>query len=197
MGLIEVLSRLLFGRGRNVLRETAEVFRPNADAMAARDADRTSAALAQFGAEFANLRRGRFDRAMDALNRVPRPAMALGTLAMFGAAMFDPVWFSARMAGLAVVPEPLWWLMGAIVSFYFGARYQAKGHDFRRAMRLGQHGLHRIARAEDPAETAGPDSPGTADSAPDAALTLDAMRPEANPALNDWRRRPAREIAGR
>ena len=96
MGLIEVLARLLFGRGRNVLRETTEVFRPNADAMAARDADRTSAALAQFGAEFAPLRRGRFDRAMDALNRVPRPAMALGTLAMFAAAMFDPVWFSAR-----------------------------------------------------------------------------------------------------
>ena len=24
--------------------------------------------------------------------------------------------------GLALVPEPLWWLLGAIVSFYFGAR---------------------------------------------------------------------------
>ena len=26
------------------------------------------------------------------------------------------------MQGLALVPEPLWWLLGAIVSFYFGAR---------------------------------------------------------------------------
>ena len=26
------------------------------------------------------------------------------------------------MQGLALVPEPLWWLMGAVVSFYFGAR---------------------------------------------------------------------------
>jgi hypothetical protein len=26
------------------------------------------------------------------------------------------------MAGLAGVPEPLWWLLGAVVGFYFGAR---------------------------------------------------------------------------
>jgi hypothetical protein len=26
------------------------------------------------------------------------------------------------MQGLGFVPEPLWWLLGAIVSFYFGAR---------------------------------------------------------------------------
>lgn len=33
------------------------------------------------------------------------------------------------MDGLALVPEPLWWLMGAIVSFYFGSR---EAHYFRR-----------------------------------------------------------------
>jgi len=38
------------------------------------------------------------------------------------------------MAGLATVPEPLWWLLGAIVSFYFGARHQAKGQEFQRAI---------------------------------------------------------------
>ncbi|MFZ8959068.1 MAG: 3TM-type holin [Paracoccaceae bacterium] len=26
------------------------------------------------------------------------------------------------MTGLATIPEPLWWLLGAVVSFYFGAR---------------------------------------------------------------------------
>ena len=30
--------------------------------------------------------------------------------------------FSARMVGLNAVPEPLWWLLGAVVAFYFGAR---------------------------------------------------------------------------
>jgi hypothetical protein len=33
-----------------------------------------------------------------------------------------PQAFAARMVGLAEVPEPLWWLLGAIVGFYFGAR---------------------------------------------------------------------------
>ena len=35
------------------------------------------------------------------------------------------------MAGLALVPEPLWWLLGAIVSFYFGARHQSKSFEIR------------------------------------------------------------------
>ncbi len=26
------------------------------------------------------------------------------------------------MQGLAAMPEPLWWLVGAILTFYFGAR---------------------------------------------------------------------------
>jgi hypothetical protein len=29
------------------------------------------------------------------------------------------------------VPEPLWWLLGAIVSFYFGARHQSKSFEIR------------------------------------------------------------------
>ncbi|MHA1127862.1 MAG: 3TM-type holin, partial [Alphaproteobacteria bacterium] len=33
-----------------------------------------------------------------------------------------------RMQGLAYIPDPLWWLLGAIVSFYFGAREM---HHFR------------------------------------------------------------------
>ena len=41
-------------------------------------------------------------------NRLPRPAMALGVLFLIGSAMVEPVWFSSRMQGLALVPEPLW-----------------------------------------------------------------------------------------
>ncbi|MBD3678375.1 MAG: holin family protein [Rhodobacteraceae bacterium] len=134
MGLISELLGLLFGPGRNVLRETAEVFRENAEGAGQRAADHRAAVLAQFAAEFAVPRRGAFDRFMDGLNRLPRPAMALGTLALFGAAMTDPAWFSARMHGLALVPEPLWWLLGAVVSFYFGARHQAKGQEFQRTL---------------------------------------------------------------
>jgi hypothetical protein len=63
-----------------------------------------------------------FDRFVNGLNRLPRPLMALGTVGLFIFAMADPSGFSARMVGLAEVPEPLWWLLGAIVGFYFGAR---------------------------------------------------------------------------
>lgn len=134
MGLIERIFGAVFGGGRNVVAETAEVFRVNAEAKDARGHALQSAALAQFAQEFRAARRGPFDRLMDALNRVPRPAMALGTIGLFVAATVDPVWFAARMTGIALVPEPLWWLLGAVVSFYFGARHQAKGQDFQREL---------------------------------------------------------------
>ena len=57
--------------------------------------------------------------------------MAFGVLGLFIAAMFDPIWFVDRMAGLSLVPEPLWWLLGAIVFFYFGARQQSKSFEIR------------------------------------------------------------------
>jgi len=69
MGLIGGLMDFLFGNGRNVVVQTAEVFRENSEKGAERAA-----------------------------------------------------------------PEPLWWLMGAIVSFYFGARHQSKGQEFQRSV---------------------------------------------------------------
>ncbi len=164
MGLIERLFTLIFGGG-NVIRETAEVFRENAEKGAERSAAAQAEALRQFAAEYA-YGTGRFDRLMDGVNRLPRPALALGTLALFVSAMADPVWFAARMQGIALVPEPLWWLLGVIVSFYFGARHQAKGHAFQKSLALtlarAPEVLDRIAELE-----------------PDAA--------DPNPALDAWR----------
>lgn len=132
--MIDKLMGAVFGSGNKALVETIEVFRENSEAGAERDAERAKAALEQFASEFARTQKGGFDRFMDGLNRVPRPAMALGTLGLFAAAMIDPAWFSSRMQGLALVPEPLWWLLGAIVSFYFGARHQVKGQEFQRSL---------------------------------------------------------------
>lgn len=56
--------------------------------------------------------------------------LALDTLGLFVSAAASSVWFSSRMVGVALIPEPLWWLMGAIVSFYFWARYQVKRQAF-------------------------------------------------------------------
>jgi len=134
MGLILGIMSFLFGDGRNVVAETAEVFRENAEQGAVRAASARSDSLAQFAAEFVHPRRGVFDRIVDGLNRLPRPALALGTIWLFVIAMRNPDSFAEGMAGLALVPEPLWWLMGAIVSFYFGARHQIKAQEFQRAM---------------------------------------------------------------
>ncbi len=59
---------------------------------------------------------------MNGLNRLPRPFLAFGTIGLFVYAMVDPPRFGERMVGLNMVPEPLWWLLGAVVGFYFGAR---------------------------------------------------------------------------
>lgn len=131
MGIVENLVTLLFGGSRNAVTETVEVFRENAEKSAVRGSEAQAAALAQFAAEFGLADRSGFDRLIDGLNRLPRPFLALGTTGLFVAAMIDPIWFASRMEGVALVPEPLWWLMGAVVSFYFGARYQVKGQEFK------------------------------------------------------------------
>ncbi|PWE33073.1 methionine synthase I [Maritimibacter sp. 55A14] len=122
MGVIGTVLGGLFGAGRNVITETAEVFTPNATRRMELGHEAFTAVLDQAAAEYAQAPAGGFDRFVNGLNRLPRPALALGTLGLFAYAMADPPGFAERMQGLAHVPEPLWWLLGAIVSFYFGAR---------------------------------------------------------------------------
>ena len=117
----------VFGGG---VQSTVEVFRENSEKSAARAHVLQQAALTQFATEFRNPRSD-FDRFLEGVNRLPRTAMAFGVLGLFIAAMVDPIWFADRMAGLALVPEPLWWLLGAIESFYFGARHQSKSFEIR------------------------------------------------------------------
>ncbi|WP_199259320.1 holin family protein [Paracoccus binzhouensis] len=139
----------------------AEVFRANATRRMELDEEAYARAITQHGAEFAAAPRGWFDGAMNGLNRLPRPLMTLGTLALFVYAMVEPEGFGLRMQNLNLVPEPLWWLLGAVISFYFGAR---EAHYFR--------SRPVIAR------------PGQAPVTPRAA---EAVEPFAdNPALRDW-----------
>ncbi len=106
----------------------AEVFTPNATKKMQAAHDAYIAALGEYGAEYQYVRDGRFDRFVNGLNRLPRPMLALGTLGLFVYAMIDPDGFSRRMIGLNHVPDALWWLLAAIVGFYFGAR---EAHYFR------------------------------------------------------------------
>ena len=106
----------------------AEVFTPSATRKMELSAEAQMAALEQLGEEYQHPSLGWFDRMVNGLNRLPRPMLAFGTLGLFTYAMVDPEAFAHRMVGLNAVPEPLWWLLGAIVAFYFGAR---ETHYFR------------------------------------------------------------------
>lgn len=188
MGLIEKIVSLVFGSGRNVIADTAEVFRENAEAGAERETVVTQQVLTQFGNEFGLKRCGLFDTLMDAINRIPRPAMALGTLGLFISAMVDPIWFSQRMQGIALVPEPLWWLLGAIVSFYFGARHQFKGQEFKRSVATTMAMTPQVVSGIKSLRMLEESSPGVATTGTDAALTTEATEPEPNRALSEWRK---------
>ncbi len=117
MGLI----RDILGIGRTV-KDVAEVFVPNATKRLQYDHEEFGDALQQYGREYQLVQEGWFNRLVNGLNRLPRPVLALGTVCLFIYAMLDPNGFSQRMLGLDTVPRELWWLLGAIVSFYFGAR---------------------------------------------------------------------------
>ena len=189
MGMIERMFQLMFGGGGNVVRDTVEGFRENAEAGSQRGAQVQMQAMREYGEEFAIPRQGWFDRFMDGVNRLPRPALAFGTLGLFVAAMIDPLWFSQRMQGIALVPEPMWWLLGVIVSFYFGARHQVKSQKFQReivgTMAHVPQVMHNIkALTELRAE-----SVGVADSGSDVRLSVASIAPDANAALEAWRKR--------
>ncbi len=106
----------------------AEVFVPSATKRMELSAEAQMAALRQLGEEYQHPALSWFDRFVNGLNRMPRPMLAFGTIGLFTYAMVDPEAFAQRMVGLNAVPEPLWWLLGAIVAFYFGAR---ETHYFR------------------------------------------------------------------
>ena len=106
----------------------AEAFTPSATRRMELSATAQMAALDQYGAEFGAPVAGWFDTVVNGLNRLPRPLLAFGTIGLFVYAMVDPAGFGQRMVGLNLVPEALWWLLGAVVAFYFGAR---ESHYFR------------------------------------------------------------------
>jgi len=188
MGLIGTIFNTVFGGGRNVVVETAQAFRENAENGAARDAGLREQAIEQFGQEFAPPERGLFDRIMDGINRVPRPALALGTLGLFISAMVDPVWFGQRMQGIALVPEPLWWLLGAIVSFYFGARHQMQGQAFQRSIAQTMANVPTVVHNISAIRALESGSVGVADTGHEADLALKTINVDPNPALVDWKK---------
>jgi hypothetical protein len=187
MGLKKIIEGLGGGAASDVggaVRDVAQVWTVNADQSDARDVGALQAALGQFGAEFGGA--GVFNRVVDGINRLPRPMLAFGVVALFVMAMIDPVWFGARMTGLALVPEPLWILIGAVVTFYFGSRHTEK----RLAIGAAKHVADvaaRVPKVVDAIRDIEALTPRAADITGDARAEGEAIKPEGNPALVDWR----------
>lgn len=177
MGMIGDFLRAGGARGlREAVGGVAEVL---ADAAAPEPA---AAGVGQRGGGFARTSSTRFDGFVDGLNRLPRPLLALGTLALFGYAMAEPHGFSLRMQELGNVPEPLWWLLGGVVSFYFGAR--ELHHQRTRSAKADAKGADVSPPAEEKDSPAAKAAP--ARSVPKAAVA--ARDPDYNAAVEEWRR---------
>jgi hypothetical protein len=161
----------------------AEVFVGNRAERDAAAAQAHLAALGELSAEFARTPAGRFDGFVNGLNRLPRPMLALGTLGLFVYAMAAPAGFATRMQGLQLVPEPLWWLLGAIVSFYFGAR---ELHHQRTRVLTGLAATRApLPFAATPLGAACEPGPATAPAS--RPVTVRAEDPDFNAAVEEWR----------
>ncbi|MEM8572465.1 MAG: holin family protein [Pseudomonadota bacterium] len=183
----------------------AEVFVGNAAERDRADLERIKGAQEELQSEFSRAPSGPFDTFVNALNRLPRPLLAIGTIGLFVYAMADPAGFSMRMQGLAYAPEQLWWLLGAIVSFYFGAREM---HHFRRngtgrGMTTIPSQAAEAVRTEVEAQKAAGDEPKT-DTAPltpvrvsaspvQPKVPVRASDPDFNAALEEWKRDAAND----
>lgn len=95
------------------------------------------------------------------------------------------------MAGISLVPQPLWWLLGVVVSFYFGARHQAKGQDFQKSIAATIARTPHVVASIEQIRELRHDSPGVADTGADAVLAVETLGKWENAAFADWKGKEA------
>jgi len=114
------------------IKNVTEIFKPNAEASAQRDADEQMALMRTYQAEF-NARSNRTwaDSIADAVNRLVRPVITITILSIFFVAYLNPERFAIITTALGSVPDGYWALLSVIIAFYFGGRMQLKSQDFQ------------------------------------------------------------------
>jgi len=182
MGLIQSMWGVLFGDGRNVVKDTIEVLRPNAEASAQRGDALDAKTLEQLAAEFQRPSRGMFDAFVDGLNRLPRPMFVLGIFLLLVWTAVDPITMANVFTTWSLIPEPVWVIVGVIVSAYFGGRHQVKQLDFAKALAETAARTPQVIARLGQLEALRHDTPGIAEADP-AELEIDAE----NRALAEWR----------
>jgi len=75
----------------------------------------------QFAKEFGNSKTW-WDSLIDGLNRLPRPIMTFGIVWLFYYCITQPEDFTVSATALQAMPEPGWWLLGIIITFWFGGK---------------------------------------------------------------------------
>ena len=75
----------------------------------------------QFAAEFGHGKTW-WDSLIDGLNRLPRPVMTFGTIYIFWLCWTDPTKFLDGAVALQSMPKEGWYILGAIVTFWFAAK---------------------------------------------------------------------------
>lgn len=85
--------------------------------------DEIMSVQAGYQAEFlAPEKRSWFGQFVDGMNRLVRPFFTYGTVGIFIWCVVDPAAFSVAMLALKLIPDNLWYIMGAIITFWFGSR---------------------------------------------------------------------------
>ena len=118
-------------------------FFPNKDMQLDADTQALINAQQQFSREFqrpTNL----LDSIINAINRLPRPILALSAIGMLYFPFFDPITFVVAMQAMELVPPWLWGLVSGNVTFYFGSRTLEK----HRGQKVNKEALDSFLKAK-------------------------------------------------
>jgi len=108
------------------------------DGKAAKESNRHAqemGTLNQFAAEFGHGRTW-FDSLVDGINRLPRPVIVSMLIYYLWLSWGDPVYFAKVNTGLGTIPEAMWYIIGIVITFFFGARelqHTRKANGFKAA----------------------------------------------------------------
>jgi len=180
MGWLSWLTGGGLGEVGGVVERVGGVFRPNAEKEAVRRSDSYKSAQTTYSKEYRGT--GVFNQLLDAINRLPRPALALGTIALFVYAFRDPVGFAEVMVSLDLVPTELWWMLSTITVFYFGGR---ELHKYRQTKPVEEvvKNIQIVRRLRDHLT---PDA--ASDDSPDVVLDISNEKTASdNAAVVDWK----------
>jgi hypothetical protein len=85
--------------------------------------DEIRSVQAGYQAEFlAPEKKGIFNQFVDGANRLVRPFFTFGIVMLFAWCVYDPAQFAISMQALRLIPDNLWYVMFAIITFWFGSR---------------------------------------------------------------------------